>query len=176
MTSQLEVYQRGMLALVKNRGFATEDPYLRDLAGSRELAMLREIAIWWRTFQIDVQCRFTSRLLKRLDCFEQSVTNYFDQNATSAFVEELSHGFLMSLRDHPDPLVRSITQFESAFLRVRGGSLERYEVLWDRHPDLAFVALEKAGDLPPAEAGIIYCMTIARDIPRMFSCVRETPA
>ncbi len=174
MTSQLEVYQRGMLDLVKNRGLATDDPYLRDLAKSRELAILREIAIWWRTFQIDVQCRFTSRLFKRRGCFEQSVTSYFDQNATSPFVEELSHGFLTSLRDHPDSLVRSVTQFECAFLRVRGGSPERYEVLWDRHPDLVFVALEEAGDLPPVEAGVIYRMTIAGDIPHLFSCVRET--
>jgi len=60
--TQLEQQQRGLLNLIKNRGLPTDDVYLRQIAGSRELAMVREIAVWWRAFQIEDQCHFTSRL------------------------------------------------------------------------------------------------------------------
>ena len=61
--TRLELYQRGLLDLVKKRGVAPEDPYLRHVAESRALVVVREIAVWWRVFQIEAQCRFTSRLL-----------------------------------------------------------------------------------------------------------------
>ena len=100
----------GLLALIKGRGAPPDDPYLQRVAGSRELAMVREIALWWRTFQLEAQCRFTSRLLKRLGSFQALVAAYFDNNATSPFVEELSLGFLRDATDaRRSPSPRSFT-------------------------------------------------------------------
>lgn len=174
--TQLEVYQRGLLDLVKERGTPPNDPYLRKVASSRELAMIREIAIWWRKFQLESQCRLTSRLLKRLDCFDETVVSYFNNNQTSPFVEELTDDFLSSLRKHPDCLIRTISQFELALLRARAGVDEHFEILWDRHPDLIFKSLEKASELPPPEPGCIYRMKIARDLPGMVACRSEVPS
>src|SRR4029077_19610877 len=95
----LERQQRGLLALLKNRGGIPDDPYLARVANSRELAMMRGITLWWRTLTLQMQCRFTPRLLKRLGCFDALVAGYFDRNAASPFVEELSAGFLTSLHD-----------------------------------------------------------------------------
>ena len=83
--THLERQQRGLLNLIKNRGVSPDDPYLVHVAGSRELALVREIAVWWRAFQIEGQCRFTSRLLKRYQCFDTVVANYFNNNSTSPF-------------------------------------------------------------------------------------------
>lgn len=169
----LEAYQRGLLDLVKNRGNSPEDPYLRRVAGSAELAAIREIAIWWRIFQLEAQCRFTSRLLKRLGSFGETVSSYFNDNRTSPYVEELSHDFLNSPCVRFDPLIRATSQFEDAFLQVRAGSSEQFEVLWDRHPDRVFSALENGSELPPAEPDCVYRMKVARNLPGMVACTRE---
>ena len=171
--TQLERQQRGLLDLIKNRGVPPEDPYLRQVANSRELEMVREIAIWWRTFQIEDQCRFTSRLLKRCECFEDVVVTYFNNHRTSPFIEELSQDFLNSLVDHPDWLIRAVSQFELALLKVRTGSAECFEVLWDRYPENVILALEESSRLPPPESGCVYRMRIGRDLPRTVVCTRE---
>ncbi len=169
----LETYQRGLLDLVKNRGGCPDDEYLRQVAASPALKMLREIAVWWRAFVLEAQCRFTSRLLKRLGHFDETVASYFDNRRTSPFAEELSQDFLLMLTAHGDDLVRAVSQFERAFLRARAGSAETSEVQWDRHPDLVFAALDHGSELPPAEPDCLYCMTIQRDLPGMVACTRE---
>jgi hypothetical protein len=171
--TQLERHQRGLLDLIKNRGGPAEDAYLQRVATSRGLEIVREIAVWWRAFQIEDQCHFTSRLLKRCDCFENVVVAYFNNHRTSPFIEELSQDFLSSLSSHPDHLIRAVARFELAILRVRTGSAESFEVLWDRSPEPVILALDENSLLPPPETGSVYRMRIGRDLPRMIVCTRE---
>jgi hypothetical protein len=171
--TQLERQQRALLDLIKKRGAPPEDVYLRQVANSRQLTMVREIAVWWRAFQIEDQCHFTSRLLKRLECFENVVTNYFNNHRTSPFIEELSQDFLDSLRDDRNWLIRAVSQFELALLKVRTGSAACFEVLWDRDPNQVILALEQGSELPAPETGYLYRMQIARNLPRIVSCTRE---
>ena len=171
--TQLELQQRGLLDLLKKRGSPPDDPYLRHVQVSRELQVVREIAIWWRTFQLQVQCRFTARLLKRLGSFDAAVVAYFDNNATSPFAEELSRGFLSFLRSHDDLLVSTVAQFEHALLQARAGLPGQFEIVWDRHPDQLFLALEKGCELPSPEAGCFYRMSIGRELPQMVICTKE---
>jgi hypothetical protein len=138
--SALELHQCGLLALVKNRGGPSDNPYLRRVANSRELAMVRQIALWWRAFAIGGRCRFTARLLKHLGCFDVLVASYFDHNPTSPFVEELCLGFLSSLNNHRNRLIRDMSRFEQALLTIRAGSYDTYEILWDRNPEIVVLA------------------------------------
>ena len=174
MMTPLELQQRGLLDLIKKRGGPPSDAYLSTVAESAGLEMIREIAIWWRELQISAQCYFTSRLLKRLGIFEAMVTDYFNESATSPFVEELSHDFLLFAEEHGDALVRSVAQFESGFLEARAGSTKVYDVLWDRHPDEVFGALESGRPLPDADASCAYRLRIGRELPGMFQCTRES--
>jgi len=171
---RLELYQRGLLDLLKKRGATPDDPYLRCVAKSQALVIVREIAVWWRVFQIETQCRFTSCLLKHLRCFNEVVTSYFNSNQTSPFVEELSRDFLSSLRTHDLQLIRTVAEFEYALLEVRAGCAEHFEIVWDRHPDLLFQALDKEDELPAPEAECVYRMRIDRELPEMITCTRET--
>ena len=171
--SDLERRQRGLLDLVKNRGGASSDAYLRRVANSRELAMVRKIALWWRAYALESQCRFTTRLLKKLDCFDRMVENFFDHNATSPFVEELGLDFLGSLYDHDDQLIRAISQFELALLKTRAGSADAYQIIWDRNPDLVVLALETGDELPACEPACRYRMHVGKDLPHMIVCSRE---
>lgn len=169
----LELQQRGVLGLIKGRGIGTKDSYLERVAASRELAMVREIALWWRKFDLERQCGFSARLLKRLGRFDMLVARYFDGNATSPFVEELSLHFLTWLQADDDPLVRAVSLFERALLMVRAGSSGTFEILWDRNPDLAFRSLKDGTEIPGPEAGPPYRMRVARDLPHMVSCTRR---
>ena len=55
--------------------------------------------------------------------------SYFDNHPTSPFVEELSVDFLHSLRAHPDPLLRAVSQSERALLQCKAGSDDAVEIL-----------------------------------------------
>ena len=169
----LEGYQRGLLDLVKLRGTTPSDPYLRAVANSRGIVVVREIAVWWRAFQIASACPLVSRLLRHYGCFDATVTEYFANNRTSPFVEELTDHFLAFLDGHANPFLRSIAAFERALLWVRAGSREAYEIYFDRNPDVAFEALEQAGTIPPPETEFRYHMTVAGHLPGMFRCTRE---
>jgi len=170
MTS-LEQFQRGLLDLIKGRP-VPGDPYLQRAAASREIEMLREIAVWWRAFQIEAQCHFTSRMLKRLGCFHETVALYFSTNRTSPFVEELSRDFLRWLPPHHDPFVRLVADFELALLEVRAGSSEQFLVRWDCHPDLFFQSLESGAAFPAAETDCLYHLILSRDLPGLVACMR----
>jgi hypothetical protein len=136
--------------------------------------MLREIAVWWRKLHLASQCRFTTRLLKRLGIFDALVSQYFNNNATSPYIEELSLGFLSALGTHEDPMVRGVSQFEWAFHTVRAGSGDRFEISWDRHPAVLLCALAGDDELPAPEDGVLYRMKIGGDIPGLFECSRES--
>lgn len=117
--TRLELTQRGLLDLIKSRGIAPRNNYLGLVARSPEIAMLREIALWWRAFDLEAQCGFSARLLKRRGRFYVLVAKYFNTNATSPFAEELSLDFLSWLQGDDDPLVRTISFFERALLLTR---------------------------------------------------------
>jgi hypothetical protein len=59
-------------------------------------------------------------------------------------------------------------------LEARAGSEEAFEVLWGRHPDLVFRALEDGGEFPVPEPGYLYRMQIDRRLPRMVACTCES--
>ena len=100
----LEDHQRGLLNLIKSRGAAPTNSYLRGVAASPGLGVVRETALFWRAFQLQSQCPFTCRLLKRLGCFEALLAEYFSSTSTSPYVEELSRDFLQWLRLHDESL------------------------------------------------------------------------
>jgi len=62
----LEDYQRGMLTLIKGRAAPPRSVYFQQVAASRGPVIVREIALFWRTFEIGIQGRMTWRLLTRL--------------------------------------------------------------------------------------------------------------
>jgi hypothetical protein len=169
----LEDHQRAMLDLLKHRGAPGVDPYLQRVASSPGLAVLRDIALFWRSFHIETQCRFTSRLLTRLGLFDEVVAAYFDASSTSPYVEELSRSFLHWLRTYPDPFVQSVSQFEFAVLMVKSGSPDTFEVVWDRNPDAVLAALGSGAALPGSEDGCRYRLRLGPGVPGGLACTRE---
>ena len=174
--SALETYQRGLLELVKSRGAPPTDPYLCEVASSPGIVVVREIAVWWRAFQIAAQCPLVSRVLKHNGLFEETIERYFSGHRTSPFVEELTDDFLGFLGKLADPFLRSVAEFERALLSARAGSEAVTEIHFDRNPDLAFEDLGRASSIPPPQPGIRYRMIVDRNLPGMFRCTREVMA
>jgi hypothetical protein len=172
---RLETYQRGVLDLLKHRAEHVSDPHLRRVQASSNLALMRSIALWWRALGIEAQCFVSTRLLRRLECFDQTVASFFDSQATSPFFEELAEAFLLSLARHEDVLIRSVARFERAYIRARAQeAAEAVEILWDRNPNTLFAALDQGGELPLPESGSLYRMTVDRRLPGMVACTRES--
>lgn len=172
--SSLGQMQAGIRDLIKNRNAAAHmgDPYLKEVASSSGFAMLQEIAIWWRAFQLSSYCVFTGKLLKKLGLFDEMVKNFFFERAVSPYIETAGDSFLVSLATHENPLVATMARFERAVLLVKKGSHEEYHVVWDRDPDQLMASLGAPGDLSPAEPGSSYCMTISREIPSLVACFK----
>ena len=165
--------QRGLLDLVKGRGAPPDDTYLKRVARSRELAMVRSIARWWRAYTLERQCPFTSKLLRREERFDRLVADYFDANATSPFAEEVGLDFLRRLEATEAPLTRAVARFDRALLELRMGSGDDADLRWDRHPGDLFTAIESGGALPPVEVGSVYRMRVLGPAPGRIECVRE---
>jgi hypothetical protein len=170
----LEEQQHALLDLIKGRGGEPpDDPYLAEVVRSPGLAMVREIALWWRALPLTVQCRFTSRLLKRMSRFDEAVAAHFRAHATSNFVEEFSRHFLHMLASQSDPLLAALAQFEYALMEARDGSSESFEICWDRDPDAVILALEQHGTIPSPDPDWTYRMHVCADAPEFVRCTRE---
>jgi len=170
MTS-LPTHQRTLLKLIKGRtNDCVEDLYLSAVAHSRELAVIREIAVWWRAFQIQTCCPLTSKLLQRLDMFDRTVELFFSNTATSPFVEQLSADFLQYLLNDAHPLVPELASFEFAVQRAKSGDEQERFVTWDRNPYGVLYAITNGNPLPDAEPGRTYLTRISAELPNLVEC------
>lgn len=169
----LAEYQKSMLALLKGRPMPViPDQHLAELAQSRGLGLLREIAVWWRSLAVESACPWTARLLKKLGCFEASVETFYRGQNVSPYVEKAAEQFLFVMSASPEPLVFAMARLELALMRVRQDSADQYLVEWDRSPELVFQCLRLGGELPPPEPDASYRMYISRDIPQLVRCER----
>jgi hypothetical protein len=170
--SSLEIQQRGLLSLIKDRAPVLQDPYLQQVSESRELVLIRRIALWWRLYALERQCRFTGKLLKQLGRFESFAASYFETCAASPFVEEVSLEFLRWLIDREASIVQSVARFELALLEIRAGVTDNAIVQWDRHPGGVIEALEANQTIPAREVGSVYRMQVRAPAPGQIECVR----
>ena len=169
----LAEYQRSIRDLLKKRAISTaHDPHLSEIAQSRELSLLRDIAVWWREMAVNENCAWTTGLLRKCGIFHQTVESFYCSENVSSYVERASEQFLALLSGHGDPLIASLAQFELAVFRVRQGDPQEYCIVWDRNPDDLFASLKSGGDLPPPEAEWRYHTRVSRQIPDLVCCDR----
>ena len=160
----IEQQQRSLLAILSRRpADLRADPWLESVASSPGLRMIHEIALWWQRFQIEWQCRYTSRLMKRLGCFESYVAAHFRRHPTPPSIEGMSAQFLSSLKKHRDPLLRAVARLEIACIgsNDRPGARSRATIIyWDRDPSRVMEALDRFRELPEREPNLRYSMRL----------------
>ena len=175
----LEQQQKSLLRILRGGPETPEtaaieaDPWLAEVIHSPGLVMVREIAAWWLRFQIESQCRFTSRLMKRMGCFEDYLEAHARENPVPQAIEELTRQFLSSLACYPDPLLRAVSAFELACL-APPGTHRASTTIWDRNPNAVLYALSKFAAIPGPEPDVQYILTIEPGEPRQVHCTRQT--
>jgi len=130
-----EIQQR----LIKSPRFCAQPdshPYERDLAQSPSLAVVRDIARWWRAYQLELYCLITSGLLQVQGDFDAAVADFFESTPNvPAWIEEAGNAFLAFIARRPDPVAASLAQFEAAMIAAKQGELPAATVInWGVHP------------------------------------------
>ena len=168
--TNLEEFERGLVEAITGRGAHSASAELRCVPVTGALGVVRETALVWRALQLERQCPFTARLLRRMGCFEAVLVDYFSITAAWPDFEELSRDFLHSLRFDERALIRAVSQFELAALQAKAGRGEVFEILWDRDPDAVLSALQNDTQLPSAEEAGGYRV---RMDPKSWSITRQ---
>lgn len=152
----LATYQQHMLSLLKSTWSPgpEAEAYFHQLERSENLAMVKEIAVWWRTVLLEQYCPLTSGYLKRIDRYESLVEQFYLQQAVSAFIEKAGDQFLefIGRQQDLDKIILQLAAFEKALLLTRKGSPEMHEFCWECDPyDVFYYALggEDQVDLTP---------------------------
>ncbi len=174
MLLSLAQQQQTLHAILKGRPVSLQgDPWLGEVRSSKGLRIVNTTIAWWQRFQIELQCRYTSRLLKRLGCFDQSVQACFRDLAAPPSIEELGTMFLRSVETHEVLLARVVARFELICLAGSGPGEKPVLIEWDRNPADVILALDAGAELPPSEPGARYMLRIGGDARGAMSCVRE---
>ena len=173
-----EQQQRSLLAIIRGRSVDGDavthsDPWLEEVQDSSGLKMIHTIALWWQRFQIEWQCRYTSRLMKRLGCFESYLADHFRKHPTPPSIEELTAQFLSSLQRHDDPLLRAVASLELACIRSSAAPSRATTIFWDRNPNQVMDALDRFAQLPAPEPKVRYILRMDSSLPGGVSCKRQ---
>jgi hypothetical protein len=148
------------------------DPWLASVVGSPGLIIMRLTASWWQRFQIESSCRYSSRLMKRLGCFERYLAAHFATHSAPDAIEKLSTQFLASLAKHENPLLCAVAQFELFCVGSAEAPSRDIAIFWDRDPQAVLVALDQFQPLPEPVAGVRYRLQLSSTNPT--NCTRES--
>lgn len=170
----LATVQRGLSELVRTGVTTSDDPWVRGLADSERLELLREIVLWWRTFGVQRACPLTSRLLARQGRLERAVDEFVATKSISPYIESLAQAFVDAHREDEDPLIAAVASFEAAVIRVKRGDTGRHTIGWPGEPYGILAAL-LANEPLPAASGTPAWTVVGADIPGHFVVVFEPP-
>jgi hypothetical protein len=170
---RLAAQQRALLALVKGRPVpAGKDPYLDMVRGTRGLAMLQMITVWWRRFDLERLAPLTSRALTHEGRFEDALTRLGRDADTPAAISALAMHFLEQHAQDADPLIAAVASTERALTLLARGDRSAHEVCWDRDPAPVLNAL-LAGRQPGPTSPGDFRVTVSHDLPTLIAVERR---
>lgn len=141
--------QTALLCLLKTGRARECDPYIQTVADSEHLAMLREIILAWRFFDIQRHCRLTASLLKKRGSFEHAVKGFAETPDLSPFPDKLGELFLQQMSEHADPVVSCVAKLELLLTKVKHGDTGEYTIDWPTDPRKVIANLVQDGPLGP---------------------------
>jgi hypothetical protein len=176
----LATHQRALLELIASGSLpasAADDPYLREVAGSAGLRVVREIVAQWEAYDVRRSCPLTAAALARTGRFDELMRTV-PFGSSSAFVEARSALFLEEVARREGGLIGSIARFEQALLAVRNGEPGPHVIEWDRNPAPVVDGLLEGQWLAEEAARGRYRTVVAADLSGLVSIERldaETP-
>jgi hypothetical protein len=146
-----------------------DDPYIRNVAQSGHLEVLREVIWWWRQFDIERSCVLTSSVLKRRNRFEDTVRDFAAGRHLSPFVEGLAQSFLEYVSHGADLLTACVARLEWAVLQVKQGDTREHSIEWPCDPR---PILEGGQPLEDINGDATYRTVVSRQIPGFVELFR----
>lgn len=170
---ELATLQGKLLGLIKSSYQITDDddPYIKVVAQSEHLRMVREVVLWWRAFGVGRFCVLTSTLLKQQGMFDEAVSAFVRKRRISPFVEKLGPTFLDELSHHEDSLVASLAQFELALIKVKKGDPNDYVIDWEYDPNAVLGSILNGLPLDRERIQASYQTVVSRNVPDLFHIV-----
>lgn len=163
----LATHQRALADLIESgslHGSSADDAYLRQVAHSPGLRVVREIIAHWEAYDVRRSCPLTATALDLAGRLDQ-LLHVIPFGATSAFSESRSRLFLEQTAAREHGLIRSIARFELALLLVTRGDQHRHVIDWDRDPRLLIDRLTQGRWSPDQARPGRYRTIIAAEIP-----------
>ncbi len=172
----LAAHQRALLGLMRAQyhAGATDEPYIQQVACSRDLEEARGNVFLWRVYVLERTCVLTVALLRQLQLLEPCLQDFIGSHNVSPFREYQPLAFLASLARHPDPLLVSVSQFELALMKVRSGDTASYTVPWQVDPHRVLHNLAQEHPIEVSDDGHSYTTRIAHDLPHLFDIVSNS--
>ncbi|HEY0143356.1 MAG TPA: hypothetical protein VGF48_20860 [Thermoanaerobaculia bacterium] len=109
--SELASLQRGLASLIRGERPGTEDCYLREVAGSPRLNIVRDVIASWRDLLLRRAAPLTTRVLDERGRLGDALARIACR-PESPFVEDLAMSFLADYEADDDSLVAEIARFE----------------------------------------------------------------
>jgi hypothetical protein len=172
----LASHQRALLALVETGvlpSASANDVYLREVAESRGLRVVREIVARWEAFDIRRSCPLTAAALDDGGGFDDLV-RAVSFGAAGAFVESRAELFLSEVVRREDGVVGRVARFELALALVRRGDPGRHTIDWDRNPAPVLDGLASGRGLDREPSRGRFRTVVAADLPGLVQ-IEELP-
>src|SRR5262249_38617687 len=151
-------------------GAEASDAYIRAVAQSPQLEVVREIVLQWRVYDVRRTCILTARLLDRRNLLGETVRAFARQRRISPFVDAFGGAFLEEMGRHEDRVVAAVAWFELALLKVKRGDPGEYVVDWEEDP--YGVLSDLLGEAPADETrvrGGLHRTVISHKLPDLFA-------
>lgn len=167
---ELAAHQRAMLDLIRGtrRNIVDDDPYVLRVGRSPDLVEARGNILLWRIYVLERTSFLTVELLRSRNLLEPTLEAFIAATNLSPFREFQPRAFLAFLHDDNDPLVRSVSRFESALMQVREGAVETFEVDWTVEPRRVLKALANGEALDGQLVPGAFVSYVSRLLPHLF--------
>ena len=148
-----------------------DEPYIRTVAVSAHLTMVREVVQWWRAYGVGRFCVLTATLLKRRGVFDDTISAFVRTEPITPYAEELGETFLSYAGRQPEPLLAAVAQFELALVRAKKGDDTERTIPWpcDPHEVLLWLTSPMHGELVATPGHFV--TTVSRAHPDMFEVI-----
>lgn len=167
----LQSYQRSLRRLVTGGPPAADDPpYVRELAGSPRLDIVREVIGFWRSHALERYCVLSAAWLKRQGRFEAEIRRFIAAGDFSPDVALAGQQFLRQLTRDADAVVQALARFEIALHETRYDPAESRCVDWPCDPRPVLDCLLGGSAPEPGGDKVPHRVTVCRALPGGYCC------
>jgi hypothetical protein len=169
--NHLANHQRILLGLIRDTYVPRpgDDAYFHHVAASPDLQEARGNIFLWRVYVLERTCVLTVELLRQRGELDATLRSFMKTCNLSPFREYQPLAFLEALADHGDALLRSVSQFELALIKVRAGDPGTYRVEWTVDPHGVLHCLAQRLPFFACVDGCRYLTTVAGKLPHGFT-------